>query len=721
MLLPLLLLVPLAGADSALHFDGVDDHVTMGQASTLGLAEFTVECWFRWDGDGSDAAGTGSGGVSYYPLVAKGRGESDGSTVDMNYGLGVEANTGALTADFEDMSDGSNHPIIGHADVRDGLWHHAAVSYDGSVWSLFLDGTLDATAETGGATPRHDSVQHLAVVTSMDSTATTDGRFRGAIDEVRLWSRARSVDEIRGTMNQPVAAGVDLVARWGFDEGSGSAATDSVGGVDGSVVGASWTVQAPFDASLPPSQPELWEPADGSTGVSIPATLAVGVTDPEADVVTVRFYGRAHQDPPADFSLVMLPDSQYYCSGGHDGEAEMFYAQTEWIVDQHEALNVAWVAHVGDLVNDGDDAPDQWVVADQAMAILEDPATTGLAAGIPYGIAPGNHDQSPNGDPTGTTENFNAWFGSERFEGRGYYGGHHGHDNDDHWGEFTAGGMDFLVIDLEYDQAGADQGVLAWADGLITDHPDHRVIINAHHLIEADAELSDQGKLVYEALGHHDTLFLMLSGHLTGEVWRSDPAGSDGTVYTVMADYQFDGDGGAGWLRVLEFSPAAGSIHAWTYSPWLDSAATDSNSDFELPYAMDPNPWQLLETVQVDGDQGASISWDRLDPFTHYEWFVELDDGHTTTTGPVWSFTTGDGAELPGDTGDTDDDTPGLRGVDDEGCGCAGRKAGSPTLLLGLLGLLGLAQQRRRATAPLDQGWAKIESTTSRNAVLTPR
>ena len=92
-----------------------------------------------------------------------------------------------------------------------------------------------------------------------------------------------------------------------------------------------------------------------------------------------------------------------------------------------------------------------------------------------YGIAPGNHDQSPNGDPFGTTDSFNNWFGSDRFASRDYYGGHYGHDNDDHWGTFTVGALDFLVLDLEYDQSGEDDGVLAWADGVISDHPDHRV------------------------------------------------------------------------------------------------------------------------------------------------------------------------------------------------------------------------------------------------------
>ena len=74
--LALLLIAP-SQAGSSLHFDGSDDYVTMGEAASLGLSVFTLECWFRWDGEGQTGS-TGSGGVEFYPLVVKGRGESDG-------------------------------------------------------------------------------------------------------------------------------------------------------------------------------------------------------------------------------------------------------------------------------------------------------------------------------------------------------------------------------------------------------------------------------------------------------------------------------------------------------------------------------------------------------------------------------------------------------------------------------------------------------------------
>ena len=62
---------------------------------------FTLETWFRRDGDG-DTAGSGDGGVVAEPLITKGRGEDDGDNMDMNYFLGIDPTTNMLVADFED-------------------------------------------------------------------------------------------------------------------------------------------------------------------------------------------------------------------------------------------------------------------------------------------------------------------------------------------------------------------------------------------------------------------------------------------------------------------------------------------------------------------------------------------------------------------------------------------------------------------------------------------
>jgi hypothetical protein len=666
LILPLLLLSANAHAGSSLHFDGNDDHVTMGVATDLALATFTLECWFRWDGAG-DTAGTGTGGINAYPLVAKGRGESDGGPQDMNYLLGV-LDSGVLAADFEDMAEGLNHPVMGFTDVTDGDWHHAAVTFDGQDWALFLDGQEEVRQSTAGAQPRSDSEQHFSVGTAMNTSGSASGHFRGAIDEVRVWDVARTGAEIFASANTP-STGVEpgLVGRWGFDEGAGDRAADSVGELDGDIVGATWTGDAPFDLDAPPDLPVLVSPAMGATDVSLYPVLQVQVSDPEGADLAVQFFGRVRDESAERFTLVNLPDTQYYSCECNGGVPETFTAQTSWIVQEREALNVACVAHVGDIVDHGDSYEEEWINADAALSLLEDPQTTGLAEGIPYSVAVGNHDQG-GGGAAGPTEFFNQYFGVERFEDRGYYGGHFGDDNDNHYILFTAGGLDFVVLSLEYDTV-PDGDVLDWAGDVLDEHSDRRAILISHYLLGTDGAFSSQGLLTYEALKNHPNLFLMMAGHLTGESARVDTHEGN-SVYTLLADYQFRDNGGDGWLRILEFSPSDDEIHVQTWSPTRGEFETDTDSEFVLSYAMSDEGFEPLgDPTTVQSGQTVSITWPDLATTTPYQWFVEVDDGQTVRS-EVFEFTTGDG------TTPADDDDDDFEGPGDDDCAATNGSAG---------------------------------------------
>jgi hypothetical protein len=61
-----------------------------------------------------------------------------------------------------------------------------------------------------------------------------------------------------------------------------------------------------------------------------------------------------------------------------------FIAKAHWIESKKDSLNIAYVAHMGDLVEDVD-REHEWANANIPMSIIE-------STGITYGIAPGNHD-----------------------------------------------------------------------------------------------------------------------------------------------------------------------------------------------------------------------------------------------------------------------------------------------------------------------------------------
>src|SRR3954447_1052761 len=187
---------PAPSGPHALEFNGSSQYVTMGAAPSLGAAQFTLETWFKRTGAGIGTS-TGSGGIaSAIPLVTKGRAEAEGSNVDMNYFLGIDATSGKLVADFEEGVGGTgplglNHPVSGTTVVTSNVWHHAAATYDGTTWRLYLDGVADGSLAVGQP-PRPDSIQHAALGTAMTSTGVAAGFFAGIIDEARIWNVART-------------------------------------------------------------------------------------------------------------------------------------------------------------------------------------------------------------------------------------------------------------------------------------------------------------------------------------------------------------------------------------------------------------------------------------------------------------------------------------------------------------------------------------------------
>ena len=283
-----------------------------------------------------------------------------------------------------------------------------------------------------------------------------------------------------------------------------------------------------------------------------------------------------------DFSLVVLPPLRVYSRQS----SRIFAEQIKWVINNKDLHNIAYVAHLGGLVENAA-LVSEWDRAEAIMKLLENPDATGQLYGIPYGIVVSDREQSPRGDPEGnSTELYNSYFGESRFSGRSYYGGQFGNNNDNHYSLFSAGGMEFIAIFIEYDPD-PDPRVLAWADGLLNLHHDRRAIVVAHDLLQfaPGAPFGVQGQAIYDALKHNRNLFLMLGGHGAGEARRSDIF-NGATVHTLVSG-SLDGAGASdGWLRVLDFSPAGNEIRVRTYSPALNRFKTDADSQFTLPYTM---------------------------------------------------------------------------------------------------------------------------------------
>ena len=613
-------------SSGALSLDGVDDHVAVEPAAALGLDTFTLEAWIRWDGSGV-ATRSGSDSVPIIPVIAKGRTEADGSSTDCNYLFGIHEETHTLAADFEDIASGSSHPVIGSTPIEPEVWQHVAVTYDGSTWRLYLNGEPDGDLAVD-ATPRHDSVHSVGLGTAFNSSGTPAGAFGGAFDELRVWNRVRTPEEIVDGLSREVADLDGLVAWWALDEGAGDFTADVVDEHQGVVVGAAWLAEgAPFAVGSPPSI-SLDAPADGETVAADEVELAMRVDDDREHSANVEIWGRPI-DP--DFTVVVLPDTQNYASD----YPETYVEQTRWVHEHAAEYNVRAVLHVGDLLNDPL-SEEEWLNVDAAMAELEEPVPGWLPDGIPYGIALGNHDTDGS-----STVMFNRYFGEDRFIDRPWYGGHYDTDNDNHYILFEAGSMQFLAVFLEWSPPDSEP-LLEWVREVLLDHPDHRALLTMHYLISAGnpGAWGGYGSAVYEALRDVPTLDLMFCGHQFGEGRRTDTFEGH-AVTTLLANYQGREHGGNGWLRLLTFSPARGSIQVRTWSTLLEEWEIDDDSEFELPYELTLPPFELVaERSGVTPGSEVRTTWSGLEPGRTYQWHARAESCWFERSSDTWSFQT---------------------------------------------------------------------------------
>jgi hypothetical protein len=273
-----------------------------------------------------------------------------------------------------------------------------------------------------------------------------------------------------------------------------------------------------------------------------------------------------------NFTIVVLPDTQGYTKD----YPWLFDNQTQWILDNKEALNIVFVTQLGDLVNSYGNIT-QWENANCSMSKLD--------GNVRWGVLPGNHDGF-YGVPNDLT-NYDNYFGYQRFSDKSWYGGaYKTGDKANSYQLFSAGGDDYL-FHIQYNPS---DDVLFWASNVIDQYPDSRVIVSTHDYIRGPYNpdrRSDIGERIWYSLikQHADQIFLVLCGHAGTQSSITDTVNGH-VVYQPLSDYQNETNIESGWLRILEFCPAQDKISVKTYSPYLNEYKTDPQSEFTLDYSM---------------------------------------------------------------------------------------------------------------------------------------
>lgn len=300
------------------------------------------------------------------------------------------------------------------------------------------------------------------------------------------------------------------------------------------------------------------------------------------------------------WTVVALPDTQVYAKEGTPYAKD----QTQWIADNADAENIAFVSHEGDVVDHGDDDA-EWQYMDAAMSTLD-----GV---VPYATVTGNHDYATLWDRNSSIAKYREYFGPSRYDGRDWFGGagptngDEDRDNLSTYQLFSAGGYDFLHLALEWEPPGTvgdPSTTLGWAQSVLDQYPNRATILTTHSYLRDEpqrrtrelqeaSEVGNTGQTVWEDLvSPNGQIFMILCGHWHdgagksgGEAHQVSTNGDGTAVYELLANYQFRNDGGHGLLRRIEFRPGDGSdapdrIQVRTSSPSTDEEQTDDDSQF---------------------------------------------------------------------------------------------------------------------------------------------
>ena len=290
-------------------------------------------------------------------------------------------------------------------------------------------------------------------------------------------------------------------------------------------------------------------------------------------------------DSKEKFSIVVLPDTQYYS----ESYPWIFENQTQWIIENKESMNIVFVTHLGDLV-DHPLSIEEWNNANTSMSKLD--------GNVPYGVLPGNHDGAESG---ADLTNYNNYFGFGRFNNESWYGGAYQNINTNNYQLFSAGGDDFLIFHIQFNP---DDAVLAWASEVIDQYPSRMVIVSTHDFVHGynyySNSRSEIGNNMWKKLvkPHVDQIFLVLSGHYENEE-RITSLEDGYFIHQLLSDYQHKPNGGNGWLRIIEFSVINSEISIKTYSPYLNQYKTDSNSQFILDEKITESKFMPFSTLPI--------------------------------------------------------------------------------------------------------------------------
>ena len=465
----------------------------------------------------------------------------------VNFGVGTNGNfhlfwnNGAFTHTFTSV------------DLRNDEWTHVAIVRDASANKILYYVNGEVKEEVEVVLGECVSDLRFGIGTDWNNWYNEKTPFYGKIEQVTVYSSAQPQEIIREDMTKRVITSNEregLMSNWYF--------------------GKKWS----FDN-------EMVE--DTSSAAN---HCTVGTYDKYVEVEEFEDY---------DYSLLVVPDMQIM----NAYKKENFVQQSQWIVNSAKELNTQFVMYLGDMtehkyVKEPELSTSEWETARSCISMLD--------GKVRYSFVLGNHDYNDWG-ATRDTSMFNKYFPYEKYSKNDYFGGafQEGY-MDNYYSIFSVGDVKYMILSLEYLPR---INVVNWADRMISEHPDCRVIVTTHYFMDCHGKLdsgtynpysytdSYRAQQMWEkVLSKHSNVFMAFSGHIPADyLFRRQDKGINGNTFTsVLVDLQGAMMSSAmNTLLVIKVNERNKTMNFCYYSPEYD-ACYNLQNQFTMSFADEFNP-----------------------------------------------------------------------------------------------------------------------------------
>ena len=348
----------------------------------------------------------------------------------------------------------------------------------------------------------------------------------------------------------------------------------------------------------------------------------------------------------SSFQVVLIPDAQYAVEETNGGSHAQFTAQMNYICDNKVANNIVAAIGLGDITNNATIAEYVFASGASGYGIVD-------ACNVPYVPTIGNHDY--NTVATRTSTNFNTYFGPSTATGlQSSYQASYGGSNTNFWLKFTIGNLELGIITLEVYPRTA---VINWAKDIVATNPNVWFIVSTHANVRENGSLdssapgatfsptdyftedttgvtyNDGLSLWNSFTSRYPNIIAVVSAHFITNcttdtsplcsAYRVDKGVYGNSVAQIYSNYQEDGAGGNGYLKILQFVPTTGTINVSTYSPSLTAYLNSSNNQYtiKLPPIPDSSSLHNSEFSYNSLEDGLQLYL----PFSENASFSNLD------------------------------------------------------------------------------------------------